>query len=195
MTKPQLGVFGGTFDPPHFGHLIAAQSAWEQLELERVLWVPTGESYHKNTNLSPVNTRLELTRLAIARNPAFEISEVDAVRPGPTYSFDTVAALAAEHPNHELVLVIGEDSFETMSSWHRSAELLQRVQVAVVRRDNQGSRRQRDTSSVRWVEIPPIPFTSSEIRNRVRLGLSIRYFTPDAVLDYIKYQHLYMEVT
>lgn len=186
----RIGVFGGSFDPPHLGHLIAAQAAAEQLGLDLVLWVPTGATSHKGSSTA-VGHRVAMTELAIAGNDRFQISQVDAERNRPTYTYDTLNELRALHPAAELVWILGDDSWETIDSWHRSSEVRVLAQFAVVRRDSSESR--SDEGSLRWVDIPSIGISSTECRLRIARGQSVRYWVPDAVAHYIASNSLYSE--
>ncbi|MGV1034928.1 MAG: nicotinate-nucleotide adenylyltransferase [Microbacteriaceae bacterium] len=191
MARPtQVGIFGGTFDPPHLGHLIAAQAAVEQLGLERMLWVPTAESYHKGVGISAEH-RAEMVKLAIADDDRFELSLVDIERGGATYSIDTLNDLEQMHPMAEFTFVMGHDSWESIDNWKRSAELCARATVAVVNRA--GSTGAPATERLRWVEIPSIGISSTECRQRVRAGLSLSYWTPLGVGNYIAQHKLYLE--
>lgn len=187
---PRIGLFGGSFDPPHLGHLIAAQAAVEQLQLDLVLWIPTGSSYHK-AGTSSTDQRVRMTELAIRGNDSFLLSMVDAKRSGPTYSIDTVSDIRAAHPDSELVFLVGEDAWADVPNWHRSEELRELVTFAVVSRG--GSTVPSQKASLRWVEIPLIGISSSECRQRVRNGLSLQYWVAETVRDYIAEHDLYTE--
>lgn len=189
-TPTQVGIFGGTFNPPHLGHLFAAQAAVEQLRLDMLLWVPTGSSYHKG-NTGDMEHRLNMVRLAIADNPNFAVSTVDIERTGPTYTIDTVTDLERLMPDTEFTLVIGQDSWNTFPTWKDSATLQRRVRIAVVNRDGADFGPERDR--LRWVRIPQIDISSSEARSRAESRQSLRYWLPDAVEEYITTHRLYQE--
>lgn len=186
----RIGLFGGSFDPPHFGHLIAAQAAAEQLELDRVLWIPTGDSYHKAPS-TPPGHRTAMCELAIAGNDRFELSLVDVDRPGATYSIDTVAAVRAQRVADELVFILGEDAYRSVDSWHRADELRTQVSFAVVHRS--GFDGDTQPASLPLVTIPSIGISSSACRERVRAGRSVRYWVPEPVREYIAEHRLYSE--
>lgn len=195
----RLGVFGGTFDPPHLGHLILAETAREQLALERVLWGVAGQSPLKlDRQLSPVGLRLEMVRAAIAGHPQFALSEVDVHRPGPHYTVDTVRLIASEHPNAELYFVMGEDSLRDLPQWHRPAELIAKCRLAVFRRPGAAA----DLAALeavipglsarlKWVDAPEVGISASDVRRRVCEGRSIRYLVPAAVEAIIVTKGLY----
>lgn len=186
----RIGIFGGSFDPPHLGHAIAAQAAVEQLGLDLLLWVPTGESYHKAGG-SETDQRVRMVELAIAGDSRFHVSLVDARRPGPTYSIDTVTELRATHRDAELFFLLGADAWNDLPNWHRSAELQELVTFAVIHRD--GLPAQSRPTSLRWVEIPSIGISSTECRKRVRAGKSLQYWVFDSVRSYIDSYQLYSE--
>src|SRR3990172_3540106 len=130
-----LGVFGGTFDPPHLGHLILAEAARDQLRLERVLWVVAGQSPLKlDRALSPAESRAAMVQAAIAGEPSFVLSRVDLDRPGPHYTVEALKILARENPGAELFFIMGEDSLRDLPRWRRPGEIIALARLAVCRR-------------------------------------------------------------
>ena len=120
----RIGLFGGTFDPPHLGHLILASEAQSQLELTRLLWILTPEPPHKHDQLiTSVEHRLAMVNLAIADNPSFELSRIELDRPGPHYTLDTIKLVAEQNPNAEIVPIIGGDSLRNLPTWHDLKDL------------------------------------------------------------------------
>jgi nicotinate-nucleotide adenylyltransferase len=197
---PRLGVFGGTFDPPHIGHLILACESLAQLELQKMLWVLTAAPPHKHPNsISPLEHRLAMLRLAIGDNPAFELSDVDMERPGPHYTYDTMTLLGEKYPGVDLVLVLGGDSLHDLPGWHRPADLVAAChEIGVMRRPVDaidltalGQQLPGLTDKVRFVDAPLLEIASHEIRLRARRGLPFRYFVPPMVYDYIAQYRLY----
>jgi nicotinate-nucleotide adenylyltransferase len=195
-----IGIFGGTFDPPHFAHLILATEARAQLSLERLLWVLTPDPPHKQgREISPVRHRLAMLQLALQDNPEFQLSSVELDRPGPHYALDTVRLLAAENPGQRLVYLMGGDSLRDLPTWHRPAELVAAVQaIGVMRRpgdvlDLPALEAQLPglTAKVQFVEAPLLEIAAHAIRARVAAGRPYRYFLPDAVYRYIEEQGLY----
>lgn len=192
----RLGVLGGTFDPPHYGHLILAEQAREQLSLARVLWVPAADPPHKQgRRISPVAARLEMVSLAIAENPAFEISEIDVNRPGPHYTADMLHLLRAQSPQHSLIFLIGGDSLRDIITWHEPARIIEQARLGVMERPGAAyDLRSLEAqipglgAAVLPVEAPLIDITGSDIRARVAAGRTIRYLLPPHVEMYI-YQH------
>jgi len=193
----RLGVFGGTFDPPHHGHLALAEWARAELGLERVLFVPAGDPPHKRrTALSSVADRVAMTRLAVRGNPAFEVSTIEASRRGPSWTADTIRALAAAHPRARLHLLMGADMFATFATWREPDEIARHaVLVVALRPGSRVPRRApepvRDGRGVVWLANPGLDVSSSALRQRARAGGSLRYLVPDAVGRYIERHRLY----
>jgi nicotinate-nucleotide adenylyltransferase len=200
MTNLRIGLFGGTFDPPHLGHLILASEASAQLHLDRLLWVLTPTPPHKlGQALTPLEQRLAMLTLAIADNPAFELSRVELDRPGPHYSLDTVLRIQADNPHADVILLIGGDSLRDLPSWKHAAELVAAChEIGVMRRP--GGSADLPTlerslpgiqSKVRFVDAPLLEIAASEIRRRAAGGEPFRYYVPAAVHEYILRQRLY----
>jgi len=193
----RLGVFGGTFDPPHHGHLALAEWARAELGLDRVLFVPAGEPPHKRrAGLSSVAHRVAMTRLAVRGNAAFDVSTIESRRRGPSWTADTVRELAATHPRARLFLLMGADMFATFATWREPDEIAKRAVLAVALR--QGSLKPRRIPpavragrGVVWLANPVLEVSSSALRARARAGRSLRYLVPDAVGRYIERHRLY----
>lgn len=150
MSLERIGLFGGTFDPPHLGHLILASEAQHQLDLTRMLWTLTPDPPHKQgQNIMSVEHRLAMVNLSIADNPLFELSRIELERPGPHYTLDTVRTLRAEYPGAEIVPVIGGDSLRELPKWHQPGELLAACsQIGVMRRPGEPTDLRSDRKSV-----------------------------------------------
>ena len=189
----RLGVLGGTFDPPHVGHLVLAQRALEQLALERVFWVPAGEPWRKaDQPVTASGHRLALVRLAVGDEPAFAVSTVDLDRAGPSYSVDTLDELSRRHSGSELFLLLGRDALADLPNWHEPERLVSLATLAVAGRA--GSAQEvalPEGARVVVVEMPRIDVSATELRERAARGLSLRYLVPDAVATYIQEQGLY----
>jgi nicotinate-nucleotide adenylyltransferase len=186
----RIGVFGGTFDPPHVGHLILAEECRTQLSLDTLLWVVTNDPPHKHDHqISPIDQRLKLVDLAIAGNPAFKISRIEIDRPGPHYAVDTVRLLKTEHPDAELVYLMGGDSLHDLPTWSRPQEFVGLCDgIGVMRRhEDQVDLQSLEavlpgiTQKVEIVEAPILEISSKEIRQRIRENLGYRYYLRDAV--------------
>jgi nicotinate-nucleotide adenylyltransferase len=184
----KIGIFGGTFDPIHCGHLILARDAIEQLKLDSVLFIPAALSPHK-LGARPVSAelRLEMLRAAIEGEPRFCLDELELNRPAPSYTVETIEALKRREPGSEFVCLIGEDNVAQLPTWHRFAELSQMVQFAVL--DRTGVRTEHPYPTVRR----HIDISATNIRNRVARGQSIRYLVPPEVEDLIRERQLYRE--
>ena len=197
---PSIGIFGGTFDPPHIGHLILAAEARAQLGLERLLWVLTPTPPHKqNQAITPVEHRAAMLELAISQDPQFELSAVELDRPGPHFALDTVNILAGQNPGAQLVYLMGGDSLRDLPAWHRPADFIAACQgIGVMRRPGEpfdlevlektlpGLR-----SKMRFVEAPMIEIAAHEIRARIADDRPFRYFLPAQVYEYIIQHKLY----
>ena len=200
----RLGVFGGTFDPPHLGHLILAAEAVDQLHLERVLWVITPDPPHKlGRVISPLAVRMPLLEAALTDEPRFSISRVDVDRPGPQYAVDTLRLLAEEFPGAELIYLLGGDSLRDLPLWYDPLGLLGQVnELGVMRRPGDAvdmalleSILPGITAKTRFVDSPLIEIASNDIRERLRSGRHYAYFLPERVRELIEQNGWYREAT
>jgi nicotinate-nucleotide adenylyltransferase len=189
----RLGVFGGTFDPIHLGHLRAAENALESLELDRVAFVPAGTPPHRELPSSSAIDRYAMTALATAGHPRFTVSDAELRREGPSYTVDTVAGLRRESPEALVFVIVGSDTFPEMPTWKEHGRLLELCTVAVVARpgESPADGGAAPPRGVARVEGPGLAISASAIRARARQGESIRYLVPDAVADYISKRALY----
>jgi nicotinate-nucleotide adenylyltransferase len=196
----RLGIFGGTFDPIHVGHLILAEQYRESCVLDRVWFMVAGEPPHKRGEPTAVAHRLEMARIAVAGHQSFAVSEIEAIRPGPHYSVETLESVHRERPEDELYFLIGADSLNDLPGWREPGRIAQLATIVVVNRpgieeaDPQalptlGSAARPMLS----VTIPPIGIASTDLRRRVKEGKSIRYMVPRGVEAYIEAQQLYRE--
>lgn len=201
MTE-RIGVYGGTFDPIHIGHLVAADEVCAVLALDRLLFLPTGDPPHKRaSDKTPAIHRLRMTELAIEDNPRFGISAVDLDRPGPHYTADTLAILHAQMPDAALWFVLGVDSLLDLPTWMRPAELVRFARLAIVTRpgwkvgfDELASLDAAIPGIVRccdFVQIPMLDIASRQLRERLRTGAPYRYQLRPAVEEYITAHGLY----
>ncbi len=196
----RIGIFGGTFDPPHVGHLILAAEARDQLQLDQVLWVVTPDPPHKTGRvISPLADRLELVHAAIDPDPGFTISRVEIDRPGPHYSADTVKILAHENPGAELYYLMGGDSLHDLPDWVRPKEFISCLTgIGVMRRpqdfvDLPWLERLLPgiVAKVNFVDAPLLEISSSSIRERIAQGKHFRYFLPPRVYKMMEEKGLY----
>ncbi|HEX2143812.1 MAG TPA: nicotinate-nucleotide adenylyltransferase [Glycomyces sp.] len=197
MSVRRVGVFGGTFDPPHLGHLVAASEAAFRCGLDEVVFVPTGEPWQKqHLKVTDAEARLAMTKLAVETDPLFRVSTCDVDREGHTYAVDTVADVRAEYEGEvDLHFIFGADSLENLHTWHRVDELSNAVKFIALNRPGH-SRRGADTSfgvEVEFIDMPGVDVSSTECRERVQSGEPIRYLVADAVAKYIKDHGLYRD--
>jgi nicotinate-nucleotide adenylyltransferase len=199
----RVGVFGGTFDPVHLGHLILAEQCREQGRLDQVLFVPAARPPHKDErDLSPFAQRVEMLSLAISGQPAFRIDELEKDRPGPSYTVETLAYLHRCHPEADLCLLVGGDTLHDLPMWYQPQAIVAQATLLVMARPgatlpsveelrkNLGLREEVPLR-VQVVDVPLIDIASRDVRSRVRRGSSIRYLVPRAVEAYIQDKHLY----
>lgn len=219
--RTSIGLFGGTFDPVHFGHLRAAAELCDALRLGRLVFLPSGSPWQKGDSLlTPAAHRAAMLRLAIAQEPRFAIDERELARAGATYTFDTLSEFRAELGNGTpLLWLIGNEAFERLHTWHRWRELFLlahfvvawrgavaresadaapdaaefsalRKQMTVV---DAGVLKIRPAGLIYHLRIPYLDISATSIRDKIRGGQCARYLVPDAVLDYIQQQHLYIQ--
>lgn len=199
----RIGIFGGTFDPPHLGHLILAAEATSQMKLDRLLWVLTPDPPHKrDQHLTPIEIRFELVKLSLLDDPTFEMCRVDLDRPGPHYTLDTVRLLKHTYPGSEIYYLIGGDSLHDYPNWHRAEDILVEVNgLGVMRRPGD----QIDMSlletqvpgiskKVTFIEAPLLEISSHQIRRRIREGRPFRYYILPVVYQRILDQQYYFDV-
>jgi nicotinate-nucleotide adenylyltransferase len=198
----RLGIFGGTFDPPHIGHLILSSEAYVQLELDKVLWVLTHYPPHKvGQSLTPLNDRLDLLRAALHKNSTFEISRVDIDRQPPHYAVDTMHLLREQFPTDILVYLMGGDSLVDLALWHKPQEfILACDEIGVMRRlgwseDCELLNRQFPSleKRIRFVDAPLLEISSSWIRAKIYADGPYRYYLPQNVYSIIHERRLYSE--
>jgi nicotinate-nucleotide adenylyltransferase len=194
----RLGLFGGTFDPIHLAHLILAEQCRESCRLDRVWFVVAGAPPHKPGDRTAVAHRLEMVRIAIAGHASFALSEIEASRPGPHYSVETLDSIRRERPDDELFFLIGADSLSDLPFWREPGRIAQLATIVVVNRPgieevDPANLPDLGPGSHRLVSvtIPPIGIASTDLRGRLAEGRSIRYMVPRGVEAYIEAQGLY----
>lgn len=198
----RLGVLGGTFDPPHIGHLILAEEARLALGLDQVLFVPAGAPWRKaGQELSPWEHRLAMVRLALADNPHFAVSTLEIERHGPSYTAETLAALQEELPAaSELFFIMGQDSLADLPNWRQPQRIISLARLAVAARSGgegtQADALEKEVPGIAdrlvWLDMPRIDISATAVRDRVRRRLSIRYWVPPLVEEYIREHKLYV---
>ncbi len=189
-----IGLFGGSFNPPHVGHQIIAEWIAEHAGLARVWWIPAAiPPHHTRKPLETGEHRLAMTRLAVRSNQRFDISTVELKRKGRSYTVDTVRELTARHPEHTFSLIIGGDSLTSFPSWKQPETIIDMVPLLVYPRPEAGPPDLTDAMQTRVaiVDAPLIGISSSEIRKKLYAGLSVRYLMPEEVIRYIDSHRLY----
>jgi nicotinate-nucleotide adenylyltransferase len=195
----RVGIYGGVFNPPHHGHLVAAQEAHTQLELDVVVWIPVGDAPHRAIEEDPgAEARIEMVELAIAADERFRASRIEIDREGPSYTVDTLRELRARGPDDELFLILGGDQAAALPSWHEPAEVMSFATIAVFERATASFNsigitlaRLPGREKLRLLQMPRIDISSTMVRRRAAAGKPIRYLVPDKVAHYIGAQRLY----
>jgi nicotinate-nucleotide adenylyltransferase len=221
VAETPLGIFGGTFDPVHFGHLRLAQEALESLNLGEVVWIPAGLPPHRGTPSVTAQQRLEMVQLAISQHPHFRLDRAEVDSPKASYTVHTLERLRDEHgPNRPLVLLVGADAFAGLTTWHRWQDILQLAHIGIAHRPGfnldmgslptelasecqtrlitKSSEKTPELSTSpagRFATFPmtPLAISATHIRENLSIGRTPRYLLPDDVLDYIARNHLYTE--
>jgi len=208
---PMIGIFGGTFDPVHFGHLRAALETAERLGLDQVRMLPAGQPPHRDPPQAPADERLEMLRLAVAGRPEFTVDDREVRRPGPSYMVDTLRGLRAEDEAASLVLCIGQDAANALDGWRQWRRLFDLAHIAVLRRpdargayrgalraemearrtDDPGQLRASPAGRVLTLAITQLDISSTAIRAMVAAGRSPGFLLPDAVAEHIRRRGLY----
>ena len=199
VAGARLGIFGGAFNPPHVGHLVLAQEAHWQLDLDTVVLVPFGEPSHRTLEQDPgAEVRLQMCDYAVAADARLGVSRIEVDRDGPSYTVDTLRELLRRAPDDELVLLVGGDQAAALESWHEPEEILSLAVLGVAERDSW--RREEiverlgplwSEERVRFFDMPRIEVSSSLVRSRAAGGRPVRYLVPDKVANFIGAQSLY----
>jgi nicotinate-nucleotide adenylyltransferase len=197
----RIGIFGGTFDPVHYGHLLAAEQCREQCRLDEVWFVPAAVPPHKTgVEISPGKARAEMLELAVAGLPQFRVSRMELEREGPSYTVDTLAALRRDDPSRELFLILGADSLADFATWREPRRIAELATILAVNRGgvtpelNVAAQQlgREFHARVQLVEMPAVDLASTDIRRRMREGLSIQFMTPRPVELYLRQHDLYL---
>ena len=203
--KPRIGIFGGTFDPVHLGHLIMAEQCREAGELDEVWFIPAARPPHKqDRSLTSFGQRVEMLALAIAGMPAFRVNELEKDRAGPSYTADTLAELHRLHPQTDFALLLGSDCLPDLPEWHQPERILELAELLIYARPSwpaltaeslrESLRLSENTAfRMRWVPGPSVDIASRDLRQRAAEGRSLRFLMPRAVECYIEEKKLYRE--
>ncbi|MFC0622623.1 nicotinate-nucleotide adenylyltransferase [Kribbella deserti] len=195
-ARRRLGVMGGTFDPIHHGHLVAASEVQAYFDLDEVIFVPTGQPWQKtHREVSPAEDRYLMTVIATASNPRFSVSRVDIDRPGPTYTIDTLRDLSKVHPDAELFFITGADALAQILTWRDVGEIFELARFVGCTRPGTESLDlpldQLPMNRVTLLEVPALAISSTECRRRVAKGDPTWYLVPDGIVQYIAKSGLY----
>lgn len=189
LVVMRVGILGGTFDPIHIGHLIAASSVYEALNLDSVVFIPAGDPWQKrDRDLSTGQQRLEMVKLATENDDRFQVSDLEIVRSGPTYAVDTVREWKRVNPSDELFWIVGSDALSGIPSWHEWEAFVSEVTIVAVNRVGQNDSVPFDFVSV---DMPEVRISATELRDRFTNGLDTQYLVPKNVSQYISDQGLY----
>ncbi len=197
----RLGIYGGTFDPIHYGHLLLAERCREELQLDEVWFIPAGTPPHKQGRVTtPARARADMVEFAVSGFPEFKVSRMEMERGGPSYTVQTLELLRTADPSRELFLLMGADSIAELATWKDPARILELSQVVAVNRAGEvpnllsvHALLEQTDRSVQIVDMPAMGVSASEIRTRVAHGQSIRFLTPRPVEMYIRQHKLYAE--
>jgi nicotinate-nucleotide adenylyltransferase len=191
----RIGIMGGTFDPIHHGHMVAASEVASRFDLDEVVFVPTGQPWQKaDEKVSPAEDRYLMTVIATAANPRFAVSRVDIDRRGPTYTVDTLRDLRREYgPEAELFFITGADALDKILSWKEVDEAFEQAHfIGVTRPGFELSDAHLPDHAVSLVQVPAMAISSTDVRSRVAAGQPVWYLVPDGVVQYIAKRHLYL---
>ncbi|MFD1419512.1 nicotinate-nucleotide adenylyltransferase [Lactiplantibacillus songbeiensis] len=189
MPHKRVGILGGTFNPPHLGHLIMAEQVGDQLGLDEVRFMPDAQPPHvdEKKTIAAID-REHMVERAIADNPRFKLETTELKRGGKSYTYDTMKALKAQHPEVQYYFIIGGDMVDYLHTWYRIDDLVKLVTFVGIKRTKYPT---TSKYPVIWVDAPVVDISSTQIRQKISHGHSVRYLVPDAVADYIKEHHLY----
>lgn len=203
IKMKKIGIMGGTFDPPHIGHMAMAQRVFETMQLDSVLFIPTGGVYYKDSShMLPPKTRLAMVRAAVADNERFIADAIEAESGKNSYTYQTLEKLQKKYTDAELVFIVGADSLDYMDSWREPERIFSVCHVAAVNRTGISEReliekkRQLEemyNAGITLVNMPVLNVSSTQLRTWVRQGHSIRYWVPEAVFQYIQQHRLYTD--
>jgi nicotinate-nucleotide adenylyltransferase len=193
----KIGIFGGTFNPPHYGHLIVAEFIREEVGLDKIIFIPCSIPPHKQNNeyLSQIASpehRFKMVKLAITGNKFFEVSDIEINRGGVSYTIDTVNYFVSNFPEEKFYLLIGADQFAEFHTWRKPDEIVQKVNLIVFNRPGFVIPKTEFSKFATFITIPNIEISASTIRKRIRHGKSIKYLVPPAVEEYILANKLYI---
>ena len=194
FESPSTGIFGGTFDPIHIGHLILARDVLEQFKMERIIFMPASRApLREDAPLASSEDRYEMIRAAIKSEPRFEVSDLELRLPGINYTIDTIETLCTDNPDDSFALIIGADQFEKLHQWHRVNDLIKRIQLICLERPGHSLQATTPLTEVKWrsIKTRALAVSSTEIRERIHNGLSVEHLVPEAALELIRKREVY----
>ncbi len=201
MEHRRIGILGGTFDPIHNAHLLLGESAREQFNLDRVIYIPNNLAHLPNrTEITPGDVRYQMVKMAISDNPYFTCSRIEIDKPEGTYTYNTIQELKVMYPGDELYLILGGDSIIGIDTWYRAKDLLTSCTIlAAVREDDdlaaldkkRNELKKIYNADIRLLKFNRIDISATEIRQRIRSGRSVRYMLPDEVVEFLCIKGLY----
>ncbi len=197
----KIGIMGGTFNPVHYGHLLIAEDARICCDLDKIIFIPSGNSYMKETDeMISGQMRMDMTMLAVESNPYFSFSDIEVQRGGNTYTYETLEELIRIYPEAELYFIIGADNLFSIEKWKYTERILQKCTLVVAARDGKCEEdlikqsehiRQKYHTEIILLPKRKVDISSTEIRDHIQKGMSVRYMTPDKVISYIMEHQLY----
>lgn len=192
--SPPTGIFGGTFDPMHIGHLILARDVLEQLDMQRIIFMPASRAPLKEDEpLASSEDRYEIIRAAIKGESRFEVSDLELKLPGINYTVDTIETLCSQNPDDSFALIIGADQFEELPRWRRVNDLIKQIQLICLERPGYTLEAPPPLKGIKWRPIKPraLAVSSTEIRQRIRSGFSVQHLVPETALELILKRGIY----
>ena len=190
-VKKRVGLLGGTFDPPHYGHMLMAERAYEEMNLDEIWFIPSYIPPHKAEAKTDVADRIKMLELSVADRPSFYIETIEIERQGKSFTIDTVQELQKQNKDTEFFFIIGGDMVDYLPKWHRIDELAELITFIGIQRQGYTT---KSPYPVKEVEMPIIEISSTDIRGRIANGKSIRYLTSPHVIDFIKEKGLYRKL-
>lgn len=198
----RIGILGGTFSPIHYGHLILAETAYDRFCLDKVLFMPAGNPYFKELGrIVSKNHREQMVKLAIQDNDHFEFNDLELNKSGNTYTYDTLESLHKMNPEDDLYFIVGSDSLFSLEKWYKIADIFELATILTSCRNNEFSNvdqqirylKNKYSAKIFNLYMPDVDISSTDLRDKIKHGMSIKYLTPDAVIEYIKDNNLYLE--
>ena len=193
LENKKIGILGGTFDPIHYGHLIIAEKARDQFNLDFVIFIPTGIPPHKKKVYASPEDRFNMVKIAVKDNPFFKVSNIEIFKKEVCYTYNTLKELKKEMPGYEIFMIIGEDSLYDVPNWYRATDLIKEVIFLVARRSDRVYFNINFPVNYKVIEAPFVDISSTYIRNCIFENKTVKYLIPDVVIEYIKKKGLYGE--